>query len=72
MSTGTDKDKLRLLLPHWIEHNAEHAVEFRNWAEKARAAGEEDAAGEIDTAAKELGWVNEALSSALDALSGRT
>jgi hypothetical protein len=35
----TDQSKLRALLPHWIEHNAEHAAEFRNWAEKARAAG---------------------------------
>jgi hypothetical protein len=71
MSTATDEDKLRVLLPHWIEHNAEHAAEFHNWAEKARAAGQEEAAGEIDTAAKELGWVNEALSAALDALGAR-
>jgi hypothetical protein len=70
MSTKTDEDKLRLLLPHWIEHNTEHAAEFRNWAEKARAAGQEGAADEIDTAAKELGWVNEALSAALGKLGG--
>ena len=68
--TKTDEDKLRHLLPHWIEHNAEHAAEFRNWAEKARAAGHEGAADEIDTAAKELGWVNEALSAALGKLDG--
>jgi hypothetical protein len=72
MSTATDEDKLRVLLPHWIEHNAEHAAEFRTWAEKARAAGQEEAAGEIDTAAKELGWVNEALRAALDKLGGRS
>jgi hypothetical protein len=70
MATGTDQDKLRALLPHWIEHNAEHAAEFRNWAEKARAIGREDVAEEIDLAAKELGWVNEALSAALDKLDG--
>jgi hypothetical protein len=68
MATGTDADKLRVLLPHWIEHNAEHATDFRSWAEKARAAGQEEVAQEIDTAAKELGWVNEALSSALEKL----
>jgi hypothetical protein len=66
----TDRDKLRVLLPHWIEHNAEHAAEFRNWAQKARAAGWEEVAEEIETAAKELGWVNEALSAALDKLGG--
>jgi hypothetical protein len=70
MATMTDQSKLRALLPHWIEHNAEHAAEFRLWAEKARAAGQEEVAEEIDTAAKQLGWVNEALSAALDKLGG--
>jgi hypothetical protein len=42
MATMTELDKLRALLPHWIEHNAEHAAEFRNWAEKARATGWEE------------------------------
>jgi hypothetical protein len=71
MATGTDEDKLRVLLPHWIEHNAEHAAEFRLWAEKARAASQEEVAEEIALAAKELGWVNEALAVALEKLSGR-
>jgi hypothetical protein len=70
MATRTDQDKLRVLLPHWIEHNAEHAAEFRTWAEKARVLGWEDVAEQIDLAAKELGWVNEALSAALDKLGG--
>lgn len=63
-----DEEKLRALLPHWIEHNAEHAAEFRQWAEKARLAGQREAADEIDTAAKELSWVNEALNAALQKL----
>ena len=65
-----DQEKVRALLPHWIEHNAEHAAEFRLWAERVRAAGQEDAAEEIELAAKELGWVNEALTSALETLGG--
>jgi hypothetical protein len=65
-----DQDKVRALLPHWIQHNAEHAAEFRRWAEKVRAAGQEEAADEIALAAKELGWANEALSSALETLGG--
>jgi hypothetical protein len=52
MATMTDQDKLRALLPHWIEHNAEHAAEFRNWAEKARATGQEEVAEEIALAAQ--------------------
>ena len=31
-------EKLRVLLPHWIEHNGEHAGEFREWAERAGTA----------------------------------
>ena len=68
MATVPDADKLRLLLPHWMEHNAEHADEFRNWAQKARAIGLELTAEEIETAAKELGWVNDALTAALEYL----
>jgi hypothetical protein len=37
MGAVTDLEKLRVLLPHWIEHNAEHAAEFRQWAERAGA-----------------------------------
>jgi hypothetical protein len=70
MAGRTDEDKLRALLPHWIEHNAEHAAEFRLWAEKAQAAGREDVAEEITLAAKQLGWVNEALNDARKKLQG--
>jgi rubrerythrin len=70
MATMTDQEKVRALLPHWIEHNAEHAAEFRAWEEKVRAAGQEEVAEEIALAAKELGWVNEALRAALEKLGG--
>ena len=33
-----ETDKLRVLLPHWIEHNGEHAGEFRGWADRAGPA----------------------------------
>jgi hypothetical protein len=64
----TEREKLRTLLPHWIEHNDEHATDFCSWAETARAAGEKEVAEEIDLAAKQMGWVNEALRAALDKL----
>ena len=60
--------KLRVLLPHWVEHNAEHAAEFSQWAERARAGGKAEVADEIELAAKQLGWVNEALRAAQDSL----
>jgi predicted metallo-beta-lactamase superfamily hydrolase len=58
-----DTAKLRVLLPHWIEHNSEHAAEFRSWAEKAGAAG-----AHIQEAASLLENVNRALEAALKQL----
>ncbi len=68
MTTMTDLQKLRVLLPHWIEHNAEHAAEFREWAERARATGQEGPASDIALAAEELEWANEELEAALEKL----
>ena len=64
----TDREKLGALLPHWIEHNAEHAAEFSQWAERILATGEQEIAEELALAAKEMGWVNEALAAALQGL----
>jgi hypothetical protein len=64
----TDEEKLRALLPHWMEHNDEHAAEFRTWAGRARAAGQEEVAGQIEAAAQELSAVNASLGAALEAL----
>jgi hypothetical protein len=61
----TDLEKLRVLLPHWIEHNAEHAGEFQTWAERGREAGEQ-----IPEAAQYLGLANQALKQALEKLGG--
>lgn len=30
-----ETEKLRVLFPHSIEHDGEHAEEFRDWAERA-------------------------------------
>ena len=29
----SDIEKLRVLLPHWLEHNKSHGAEFCQWAE---------------------------------------
>ncbi len=58
-----EMDKLRLLLPHWIEHNGEHADEFKKWAEKAGPA--RDA---LLAAANLLGEVNTRLQEAREQL----
>lgn len=50
--------KLRVLLPHWIEHNAEHAESFCIWAERARAAGDGHLAAHIEEAAAKIQAAN--------------
>jgi hypothetical protein len=62
---ASDLEKLRVLLPHWCEHNTEHAAEFRAWAEKAGLAR-----AEILEAAEHLERANEALTAALEKLGG--
>jgi delta-aminolevulinic acid dehydratase/porphobilinogen synthase len=56
-------EKLRVLLPHWIEHNQEHAVEFREWAAQAGEAG-----ADIVAASEQMEAANRYLQAALDKL----
>ncbi len=61
----SEVEKLRVLIPHWMEHNAEHAEEFRR---RAQQAGE--AADEILAASEAMQRVNAALPGALENLGG--
>ncbi|MBN2149597.1 MAG: hypothetical protein JW726_19575 [Anaerolineales bacterium] len=60
-------EKLRVLIPHWIEHNEEHVQEFLRFLE---AAG--DAAADLNKAAEQMMLVNQALAGALEKLGGGT
>ena len=60
-----EQEKLRVLIPHWIEHNEEHADEFRRWAEQAG-----EAAADIMAAAETMTRVNDFLGTALEELGG--
>ena len=42
-----ERNKLRTLLNYWVEHNREHSQEFKEWADKAKALGEVEVAGEM-------------------------
>lgn len=66
----TDMEKLRVLLPHWIEHNEEHATDFLDWADKASLAGRKDVAQLIRRAAQEMRQANDTLHLTLDELGG--
>jgi len=58
-------EKLRVLIPHWIEHNEEHASEFQRWADQVDQVGTE-----IHAAITAMEKVNEFLTDALDKLGG--
>lgn len=34
-----DIEKIKKLIEHWAEHNIEHAKTYYEWAEKAKASG---------------------------------
>lgn len=63
-------DKLRALLPHWLEHNEEHAADFARWAATVEEAGQGEAAAQIRSAIERMEQANEALRAALRALGG--
>ncbi|MFN2147848.1 MAG: hypothetical protein ACK2T2_05605 [Anaerolineales bacterium] len=65
MPSYSDREKLRMLLPHWIEHNQEHASEFRDWAGRVGRAGEP-----ILAAADFLDQANHSLQQALERFGG--
>jgi len=57
-------EKLQTLIPHWMEHNEEHAGEFRQWAEQEATA----ASADLLSAAEAMSQVNRALAAALEKL----
>jgi hypothetical protein len=48
--SNEDLKKLRMMLEHWIEHDESHVESYREWAQKASTAGEEEIAREIHLA----------------------
>ena len=66
----TEMEKLRALLPHWIEHNREHASEVDRWADIAATEGHSDAARMIRQAVENVRQANGLLDRALEDLGG--
>ena len=63
-----EKEKLKILLNHWIEHNREHSEEFRKWADKARSSGQDRVHNDIAQAIRQMNEVNGFLLQALEKL----
>ncbi len=68
MSVESERDRLGVLLNHWVEHNVGHAREFRDWAEKARVSGQGLVSEDIVQAAHQMDKANEYLLAALGKL----
>lgn len=65
-------EKLRVLLPHWMEHNSEHAREYRTWAELVRQADKASLAKHIEAAAEKMEDANRDLEGVFELLGGPT
>jgi len=63
-----DLTRLRVLLPHWLEHNEEHLRDLRAWAKTARDLGQGQAADLLERAVEQMEAANQELAAALDAL----
>lgn len=60
-----DLEKLRVILPHWIEHNIGHGLEFAKWASTMDTAGEKELAGLLQKAESFLQSADAVLKEAL-------
>ena len=58
-------EKLLKLLNHWIKHNEDHALNYRNWAEKAKANDRFEAAELLEEAAEMSLTINQKFEAAL-------
>lgn len=62
-------EKLRVMLPHWIEHNRGHGREFADWAEQLSTTHGE-LAGQLNSAVQALDHAQQALEKALQMTGG--
>ncbi len=59
-------EKMEKLLDHWIRHNADHAKNYREWAQKASSNGLSEAAGYLNEAADMTDRISEQFKGAAD------
>lgn len=64
------KDKLRVLLAHWIEHNKGHGEECAKWASISEEEGLEKVAEYINEAITAIEKTNTSLEKALNEAGG--
>jgi hypothetical protein len=67
----TEIEKLRVILPHWIEHNSSHEAEFVKWANIAVTVGNHEVADLIKQAVDRMREVDYFLYQALTKVGGQ-
>lgn len=65
MDSKTTVEKMRILLPLWIEHNNHHEADFRKWADLARSEQSDKLAEILDQAATSMTATDALLKKAL-------
>jgi len=63
-----DREKLPIIIRHWIEHNQSHLEEYWRWAQKAGELGWEQVKAKISKAMEEISQSNSHLEEALEEL----
>jgi hypothetical protein len=63
-------EKLRVLLPHWIEHNKNHIAEFRKWEGEAKKESGVEVAQLLYKAISDMDKAGKSLSEALEKVGG--
>jgi molecular chaperone GrpE (heat shock protein) len=66
----SELEKLRVLIPHWLEHSHSHQHEFEKWEAVAKNEGQAAAAEAIEKALQKLVKADKYLRKALEALGG--
>lgn len=61
MNVDEDREKLKHLLGHWIEHNRSHETSYTEWAERAKNMGEGQVAELIEMAVEQMQEADEFL-----------
>jgi hypothetical protein len=62
------KNKLSVMIEHWIEHNESHKGEYKRWAQTAGELGLDSVKAEIEEAVGKLSQSNQHLEKALKAI----
>ena len=63
-------EKIRVMLPHWIEHNQKHGQEYQKWAQLIKKDGKTEIASLLEKAGAILAEADAVLAEALLQLGG--